>query len=154
MRAGKALTVTRVVLTSLFAQALLATVMLGFGMSAIFSDLELRRFPVGASDRRLVAAPDRHHRPLLDPDLALDLGLVVGLYVLGAGSFWLGLIAVLLLFVANYLLARIIEMVIDRLMQRQSGSTVLMVGVICLSLSGGRDSAAASKRFPRSFPRC
>src|SRR3982751_1858742 len=54
VRAGKALFITRIMLTSLFAQALLATVMLGFGMSAIFSDRELRRFPVRAFDRRLV----------------------------------------------------------------------------------------------------
>ena len=98
-------------LTSLFVQALLATVMLGFGMSAIFSDVELRRYPVRAFDRRLV----RHLIGIIDPfwllTLALDLGLVVGLYVLGAGSFWSGLVAVLLLIVANYLVARIIEIV-------------------------------------------
>src|SRR5690242_19994354 len=45
VRSGRAQTVTRIVLTSLFAQALLATVMMGFGMNAIFSDTELRRFP-------------------------------------------------------------------------------------------------------------
>jgi hypothetical protein len=86
VRAGKALLITRIVLTSLSAQALLATVMLGFGMSAIFSDFELRRFPIGAFDRRLV----RHLIGIIDPfwilTLALDLGLVIGLYVLGAGT--------------------------------------------------------------------
>jgi hypothetical protein len=151
VRAGKALLVTRVVLTSLSAQALLATVMLGFGMSAIFSDFELRRFPIGASDRRLV----RHLIGIIDPfwilTLALDLGLVIGLYVLGAGNFWSGLIAVLLLTVCNYLLARIIEMVIDRLMQRPSGSTIVMVGVVCLSLSGAVIPPLV-KRFPAVVP--
>ena len=55
----------------------------------------------------------RHLIGIIDPfwilTLALDLGLVVGLYVLGAGSFWIGFIAVLLLVIANYLLARVIE---------------------------------------------
>ena len=109
VRAGKAVLITRIVLTSLFAQALLATVMLGFGMSAIFSDLELRRYPVGAFDRRLV----RHLIGIIDPfwmlTLALDLGLVIGLYVLGAAKLLERLLAVLLLVLANYLVARIIE---------------------------------------------
>jgi hypothetical protein len=82
VRSGKAEMVTRIVLGSLFAQALLGTVMMGFGMSAIFSD------------------------------------------------------AVLLLLAANYLAARLIETVVDRMMQGPSGSTVVMVSVLCLSLSG------------------
>jgi hypothetical protein len=151
VRAGKALFITRIVLTSLFAQSLLATVMLGFGMSAIFSDLELRRFPIGAFDRRLV----RHLIGIIDPfwilTLSLDLGLVVGLYLLDAGSFWAGLCAVLLLIVANYLVARIIEMVVERLMQGPSGSTILMVVVICLSLSGAVIPPLV-KRFPGLIP--
>ena len=85
--------------------------------AAIFSDFELRRFPVGAFDRRLV----RHLIGIIDPfwilTLALELGLAIGLYVLGAASFWSGLVAVLLLMISNYLVARIIEMVVERLMQ-------------------------------------
>src|SRR5581483_6327368 len=123
-------------LTSLFLQALLATVMMGFGMSAIFSDVELRRYPIGASERRLV----RHLVGIIDPfwllTLALELGLVVGLYVMDAASFLLGFVAVLLLFVSNYLLARVIEAIIDRLTKRESGSMVLMIGVMLLSFSG------------------
>jgi predicted nucleic acid-binding Zn ribbon protein len=136
VRSGKALFVTRVVLTSLYAQALFATVMLGFGMSAIFSDVELRRYPITASERRLV----RHLIGIIDPfwilTFALELGLLVGLYAMGATSFWPGLIAVLLLLISNYAVARLIEAIIDRMTKRQSGSMFLMMGVMLLSFSG------------------
>jgi hypothetical protein len=78
---------------------------------------------------------------------ALEFGLVVGLYVLGAGSFAAGLIAVLLLIVANYLVARIIETIVERLMQGPSGSTLVMVGIIALSFSGAIIPPLL-KRFP------
>ncbi len=151
VRSGEAQKVTRIVLTSLFMQALLATVMMGFGMSNIFSDLELRRYPIRAFDRRLV----RHLIGIIDPfwilTLALEFGLVIGLFALGATSFWIGLFAVLLLVIANYLVARIIEMGIDRLMQRPSGSTIVMIGVMCLSLSGAIIPPLI-KRFPGLIP--
>jgi hypothetical protein len=71
VRSGKAEMITRIALTSLFAQALLTTVMLGFGMSAIFSDLELRRYPVTAADRYVV----RHLIGIIDPFWVLTLAL-------------------------------------------------------------------------------
>lgn len=136
VRSGQALTITRVVLTVLYAQALLATVMMGFGMSAIFSDVELRRYPVTAVERRLV----RHLVGIIDPfwllTLALELGLLIGLYLLDAANVALGFLAVLLLFVSNYLLARLIEALIDRLTKRSGGSMILMIAVIMLSFSG------------------
>lgn len=136
VRSGKAELITRIVLTSLFAQALLSTVLMGFGMSAIFSDLELRRYPVSAADRLLV----RHLIGIIDPfwllTFALEFGLVIGLYALGAASFWAGLAAILLLLPANYLLARLVETWIDRLMQGPGGSTAVLIGILCLSFSG------------------
>ena len=46
----------------------------------------------------------------------------------GVGSFWFGLIAVLLLFVANYLLARVVGLVHRPFMQRKSGAAILLGG--------------------------
>ena len=87
-----------------------------------------------AADRRIA----RHLTGILDPFwflfLALQLGLMMGLYVLGAGSFWFGLLAVLLLFAANYLLARVVSLFIDQLMQRKGGGAILMVFIMTLSL--------------------
>jgi hypothetical protein len=136
VRSGQAEKVAQIVLGSLFLQAVLGTVIMGFGMNATFSELELRRYPVGALERRLT----RHLIGIVDPFwflvLALDLGLAVGLYAMGAASFWLGVTAVLLLFVCNYLFARVCSVVLDRMMQHKSGSAMLLVLVVAFSGAG------------------
>ena len=132
VRSGKAELVAQAVLSGLYVQAVVAAVILGFGVNAIFSDAQLRRYPLKAQERRLA----RHFIGILDPFwfliLALELGLVVGLYVASAASFWLGLIAVLLLFVSNYLLARVVALLLERLMQRKAGAAVLLATIACV----------------------
>jgi hypothetical protein len=134
VRSGKAERVAQAALTALFLEAVLAANILGFGMNAVFPDTELRRYPLAAADRRIA----RHLTGILDPFwflfLALQLGLAIGLYVLGAGSIWFGFIAVLLLFAANYLLARVIGQFIDQLMQRKGGAPILMMLIMTLSI--------------------
>jgi len=133
VRSGKAEQIAKGVLTALFLEAVLAANILGFGMSAVFAETELRRYPLTAPDRRIA----RHLTGILDPFwflfLALELGLAVGLYVMGAGSFWFGFVAVLLLFAANYLLARVVGLFIDQLMQRKGGAPVLMGLIMVLA---------------------
>jgi hypothetical protein len=132
VRTGKAETVAQAVLSGLYVQAVVAAVVLGFGVNAIFSEAQLRRYPLKAQERRVA----RHFIGVLDPFwfliLALELGLLVGLYVASAASFWLGLIAVLLLFVSNYLLARVVALLLERLMQRKFGAAVLLGAIACL----------------------
>ena len=132
VRTGKAEPVAQAVLSSLYVQAVIAAVILGFGLNTIFSEAQLRRYPLKAQERRVA----RHLIGILDPFwfliLALELGLVVGLYVASAGSFWLGLVAVLLLFVSNYLLARVVALLMERLMQRKFGAVVLLMAIACL----------------------
>jgi hypothetical protein len=53
---------------------------------------------------------------------------------MGAGSFWYGLAAVLLLFAANYLLARVVGLFIDRMMERKGGAPILTVLIITLAM--------------------
>jgi hypothetical protein len=134
VRSGKAEQIAQGVLTALFLEAVLAANILGFGMSAVFAETELRRYPLAAPDRRIA----RHLTGILDPFwflfFALELGLAVGLYVLGAGSFWFGFVAVLLLFAANYLLARVVGLFIDQLMQRKGGAPVLMGLIMTLAI--------------------
>lgn len=134
VREGKAGLVTAIVLAALFVQTLFCTLVMGFGLNAAFSDAELRRYPLTAFDRRAA----RHLTGIIDPFwflmLALELGLVAGLYLLGAANFWLGLAAALLLFLACYLLARILAMVVDRLVAHKAGSAVLLAVVLGLSL--------------------
>jgi hypothetical protein len=135
VRAGMAEKIAQGVLFALFLQAVLAANVLGFGMHAIFSDAELRRYPLAALDRRLA----RYVIGILDPFwfliLALEFGLVSGLFIMGAGSFWLGTIAILLLFVCNYLVARVVGVFIDQLMHRKGGGMILLVLIMALAIS-------------------
>ncbi len=137
VRSGKAEPVAQGVLAALFLEAVLASNILGFGMSAVFAETELRRYPLTAADRRIA----RHLTGIVDPFwflfFALELGLAVGLYVMGAGSFWFGFLAVLLLFAANYLLARVVGLFIDQLMQRKGGAPVLMGLILTLAFLPG-----------------
>ncbi len=134
VRTGKAELVAQAVLSGLYVQAVIAAVVLGFGVNAIFSEAQLRRYPLKAQERRVA----RHFIGILDPFwfliLALELGLVVGLYVSSAASFWMGLMAVLLLFVSNYLLAGVVALLLERLMQRKFGAAVLLGAIACLGL--------------------
>jgi hypothetical protein len=135
VRSGQAEMVAQAVLSALYLEAVVASVMLGFGMNVVFSETELRRYPMTARDRFVA----RHFIGIVDPFwflvAALELGLAVGLYVFGAASFWMGVAAVLLLLVSNYLLARITGLLVDRMMQRKSGSTVILAAILCLAMA-------------------
>lgn len=134
---GQAELVAQLVLSVVFLEATLSTVVLGFGIGAVFAEKELRRYPLTGRERRVA----RHITGIVDPFwvivLAVDVGLVVGLYVLGAASLWAGLIAIILLLAANYLLARVVTLIVDRLMVRRGGSMVLMAVIIGFSVIPG-----------------
>src|ERR1017187_2168412 len=63
IRSGKATFIACVLLGGIFGQAIVASVVLGFGMTAIFSETELRRYPVRSLERRLT----RHFIGIVDP---------------------------------------------------------------------------------------
>ncbi|SPE36103.1 conserved membrane hypothetical protein [Candidatus Sulfopaludibacter sp. SbA3] len=137
VKSGQAEKVAQAVLGALYVQALFGTVMLGFGMNAVFADVELRRYPLTGWERRLT----RHFIGIVDPFwfliLALELGLAFGLCALGDFNPVQVLAAILLLFVSNYILARVISMMIERLASRKSGSALLMVAVMILAFLPG-----------------
>src|SRR5215467_7992316 len=126
IQTGKAETMAQVVLSGLFINALMATILLGFGMSAVFSEAELLRYPLRERERFVA----RHFLGIVDPFwilvLILELGLVFGMYVWGAYSLGYGTAAALLLFVCGYLLARAIGAWIDGLMATRSGSGIVL----------------------------
>jgi hypothetical protein len=134
IRAGQAEKIVQTILFALFLQAVLASNIMGFGLNAIFSDTELRRYPLNARDRRLV----RHLIGIVDPFwfffLALEFGLAVGISVMGAGSFWRGTTAVVLLFLCNYLFANVVALFVDRLVNRKGGAAILIALILTLSL--------------------
>ncbi len=145
IQAGKAEKVCQIVLSALFVNAVFASLLLGFGMSAAFSEAELRRYPVYARERFVA----RHFLGIVDPFwlfmLALELGLVLGLYGYGSYSLWDGVAAVLLLLACSYLLTRLLGEWIDRLMATGSGYTVVVVGIMCLSLAPATAMAVFNK---------
>jgi hypothetical protein len=137
IQSGKAERMAQVVLSGLFVNAVFGTILLGFGMSAVFSDTELRRYPLHERERFVA----RHFLGIVDPFwfliLALEIGLVVGLYVYGTYSLLNGAAAVLLLFLCGYLLTRVVGVWIDQLMATRSGSMVVLLLVMTLSLAPG-----------------
>jgi hypothetical protein len=134
VRSGQAEMVARAVLGALFLNAIVASVVLGFGVNAAFSDAALRRFPLNPIER--LAA--RHLTGILEPMwiiiLGLDLGLSTGMYVFGAGGFWLGVVAVLLLVITDYLVARVLASLIEWLSRVRGGTAILglMLLTVCI----------------------
>src|SRR5579872_5328786 len=75
IKSGHGATVGGALLTGIFAQGVLASVLLGFGMAVIFSEVELRRYPLRVAERRIT----RHFIGIADPFwilfFVLDLGM-------------------------------------------------------------------------------
>ena len=137
VRSGQAEKVAQAVLGGLFLQALVASVVTGFGINTAFTDAALRRYALSARDR--LAA--RHLIGILEPVwifvLGLDLGLSTGMYVFGAGSFWLGAAAVLLLLITDYLLARVLATLIEWLSHVRGGTAILFAMLIIACMLPG-----------------
>ena len=134
VRAGKATRVAAEVIFGVYLCATIGTVILGFGMNAIFAESEMRRYPLRARERRLA----RHMVAMLDPYwylvVGIDFGLLFGLYLFGAGLFWLGAMAVLLLYVCNYVTARLVSTIVERLVARRGGAILLMAVILVFSM--------------------
>jgi hypothetical protein len=137
VRSGKAEILAQSLLSALFVSALISSVMLGFGINAAFSDAELRRYPLRERERRFA----RHLTGAADPFwflfVALELGLATGLYLLDASSLWLGIAAVLLLYICNYLAAQVVSLLLDRIAQQKGGSVVLPILIMALCFLPG-----------------
>ena len=137
IRGGHAERMAQAVLSGLFVNAVFGSVLMGFGMNAVFSDTELRRFPLRQRERFVA----RHVLGMADPFwvllLALEAGLVVGLYVFGTYSLWYAAMAVLLLYVCGYLLTRVVGVWIERLMNTRSGTMIVLGFIMALSMVPG-----------------
>jgi hypothetical protein len=147
IQTGKAEMLAQVVLSGLLLNAVMATILLGFGMNSVFSEAELRRYPLHQRERFVA----RHFLGIVDPFwilvLILELGLVLGMFVWGAYSLGYGTAAALLLFLCGYLLARAIGAWIDGLMATRSGSAVVMLLILSIAILP-RVVAAALERNP------
>jgi hypothetical protein len=117
----------QVLLSVLFLNAVLGTIILGFGVSAAFSDLELKRYPLKALERFMV----RHIVGISDPFwilfLAIGSALVVRLSLFGSYSFAGCTVGLLLLFFCTYLLSHTLTVWIDQLMETNQGGLVFVL---------------------------
>lgn len=137
VKSGHAELVARIVLAAFFFNGLTASVILGFGMDSVFSGAALRRYPLSALDRLVARQLTAFFEPLWMIVLALYLGLAFGFYALGVCGFWLGLTAALFLIVVNYLLARVLLNLVERLMNTRWGAAVMLGVILCFSLLPG-----------------
>jgi hypothetical protein len=127
IRSGNAERVAQIALSGMFLGALFLTVIMGFGVNSVFTDAELRRYPLSALERFAV----HHFLSLVDPFwvfiLALEMGLVAGLYVYGSFTWFKGIIAALLFFSCCYVAARALTAWVDRLMKTASGYVMMFI---------------------------
>jgi hypothetical protein len=137
IKSGKAGLVAKVSLSGIYTTALMWTLLLGFGMNAVFSETELRRYPLTGADRQVV----KFFIGMVDPFwiliLLCDLGMVLGLYAFGDTSLGIGALAVILLIASNYALARTLGLLIDRLAETKMGSAIMLLLVLSVSMLPG-----------------
>ncbi len=137
VHSGKAESVAQAVLGGLSLNALLISVVTGFGINSAFTDAALRRFALNSGER--LAA--RHLTGIAEPiwlfALALFLGLSTGMYVFGTGGFWLGAVGAMLLLIADYLIARVLATLIEWLSKVRGGTAILFVILIGVCMLPG-----------------
>ncbi len=126
--------IARTVLGGLFLSATFVGVFTGWGIQDAFSDAVLRRYPLNARGRLAV----RHLTGILDPlwllIFTLESGLAVGMSVFGGSSFRVGLTAVVILVLANYLLARELVCTAAGLIRFRIGKLVLVIALFGAAL--------------------
>jgi hypothetical protein len=134
IKSGQAGMVARTSFSGIYMSALMWTLLLGFGMNAVFSETELRRYPLTSTERRLV----KFYVGIVDPlwflILLCDLGMLVGLFLYGDAPLGMGALAVLLLLVSNYALARTLGLLIDRLAETKMGSSIMLLLIMSVSM--------------------
>lgn len=134
IRMGKAELIARVVLGSFYLNALMASIVLGVGMSSAFTDAALRRYPLSAIERLAARQLTAFLEPLWMFVLALDLSLAIGFWTLNVVPIFFAIPAAVLLVVTNYLLARLVLSLIERIMATRSGPLILVMVIMGISL--------------------
>lgn len=129
---GQGESISRWMLTSLYANGFGLSLLFGFGARAAFTDGALRGYPLRAGQRFMV----RHGIGLFDPVWIVlvcgALGLAIGMVWLKAGDPGSGLFAALLFILASYLTTAVLLSIINRLMQTRSGTAILWGGVLVI----------------------
>ncbi len=132
VRSGRAEQAAGALLGLCYASAVLAAVLLGYGMNAVFADAVLRRYPL----RRLERFAARQAISILEPLWLLVgilyLGFAAGFLTAGTASPWAAFPAAALLAAGNYLLARVLATVLDRVLAAKHGPQALLAAMMFL----------------------
>jgi len=136
IQTGHAEIVARAVLGGFFLNMLAASVMLGFGLSKIFAESVLRRYPLTALEQLTARQLLGVLEPLWLLAAALYCGVAVGFSALGVTVLWIAVPAALLLVVVNYLLARLLQMLIERLLASRGGVLVVLLFIWTFAVGG------------------
>lgn len=127
IRLGRSEFVASVALAWIFVTAVLAAALLGAGVRDVASDQVLRRYPMSGRQRSVA----RHVVTFVEPTwlfvLATEIGLAVGFGAWLATSIWLSMMAIALLVLINYVTARIVVGIGERLMASRSGALAAMI---------------------------
>jgi hypothetical protein len=143
---GRPHAIANLALGGVFVYAVVAAVVLGAGVRDAFADGTLRRYPLSTPLR----VAGRHLVTLLEPTwivvLAVDTGLAIGFHDARGGSLWLALAASVLLVLVNYLAARIVVGVGERVLATGAGAlaATITVGLLPFAALAGWDRASAA----------
>jgi hypothetical protein len=141
IRIGKAEIVAGIVFSVCFSSITLAAIAFGAGMNSAFSDIVLRRYPISAAER----FASRHISACLEPlwilGFALYLGLAIGFLIFNNTSLLLAIPVAFFLVLGNYLFARILQILVERLMTTRAAPFLFVLAIMLLStmpmLAGG-----------------
>lgn len=123
---GRAEPMVRTILSVIFLNALVTSLVLGYGLNQAFSDKALRRYPFSLTDRFVI----RHLLGLFEPLWLITVagygGAAIAAAMVGAAPIWVTAPAAAVLVAINYALVRFILAVSSRLMETAIGSVLLV----------------------------
>ncbi|MBN2242515.1 MAG: hypothetical protein JW793_07480 [Acidobacteria bacterium] len=134
LRSETAELATGILLLTAYANAVLIAVLLGVGLNQVFTDEALRRYPVPRRERFAARQILSFLEPLWLLMLTLYCGMAIGFSLPGPAPLWIAGPAAVLLAACNYLTARILAMLIERILAMKHGPQILLAAVMLLFL--------------------
>jgi hypothetical protein len=129
VQTGRATGIVQAILGGIYANALVASLVFGYGLNQAFSDKMLRRYPFSQVDRFVI----RHVLALTEPlwiiSIAAYGGVAIGAIVLGVAPIWVIAPVLALLAISNYLVVRTLLGLSDLLLSSTIGSLLLFAAL-------------------------
>ena len=123
---GRAESIVQTILSVIFLNALMTSLVLGYGLNQAFSDKSLRRYPFSYTERFVI----RHLLGLFEPlwliTVAAYGGAAIAAALLGAAPIWVTVPTAVTLVAINYMLVRFILAASSLLMETTMGSVLLV----------------------------